>query len=117
MAGVMIRESLAANARHASLLVTTDGKLKFRRRLSTGATTLSHGPPAGSTTVPRWLKLSRRGAVIAAYASTDGQTWTAVHVPESMALPQTVEVGIWVLRNGNVGLGEAAFTQLKVIAP
>ena len=55
--------------------------------------------------------------MISAYASTDGQTWTAVHIPESMALPQTVEVGIRVLRSGDVGLGEAAFTQLKVIAP
>jgi len=39
------------------------------------------------------------------------ETWTAVHVGQSTSLSQTVEVGIWVHKNGNVGLGEAAFTQ------
>ena len=114
MAGIMIRNGLAPGAVHASLLVGTDGKLKFRRRTAAGSSTLSNGPSAGSTTVPRWLKLSRRGSQVSAYASTDGTNWTAVYVPQSIALPASVEVGIWTLANGSSALAEGTFSQVAV---
>jgi endonuclease/exonuclease/phosphatase family metal-dependent hydrolase len=52
LAGVMIREQLTASSVHATMMITTEGKAKFRRRATTGGTTLSDGPSAG-TTYPR----------------------------------------------------------------
>ena len=116
LAAVTFRESMAADARHATLLITTDGKAKFRRRSAAGGTTLSDGPSAGSVPVPRWLKLSRRGNVFSAYLSIDGVTWTPVHTPQSIVLPATVSVGIAAARTGGTALTAATFTDVKVAA-
>src|SRR4029077_8411001 len=35
-AGLMFRESAAADARHASVILSTEGKVKFRRRIVAG---------------------------------------------------------------------------------
>jgi subtilisin family serine protease len=112
MAGLMFRESLAVDSRHASLLISTDGKLKFRRRANPGGTTLSDGPSAGTTYAPRWLKLSRRGNVFSAYLSADGLTWTMVHAPMTIAMPATVDIGLVTLRNGGAGLARATFEDI-----
>ncbi len=117
MAGIMFRESLSASARHATLLLSTDGKLKFRRRASSGGIASSDGPSAGSSSAPRWLKLTRRGTVFAAYQSGDGVTWTSVHTAQTIALPGTVEVGVWTLRNGGDGLSEATVSSMAISGP
>ena len=114
MAGIMIRDGLAPDAAHVAILVSTDRKLKFRRRTVAGGATLSDGPAAGTTTVPRWLKLSRRAGQVSAYASADGANWTPVHVPQSIAFPSTVEVGIWTLANGGGDLAQSTFSQVAV---
>ena len=114
MAGITFRESLAANARHGSLLVSSEGKLKFRWRTEVGGTTASEGPRAGSTYAPRWLKLSRRGNVFRAFASVDGSTWAEVHTAQSIALPAAVQVGAWTLRSGGSGVAAATFTGLAI---
>ena len=48
-AGVMIRESLAANAAEAMMSLRNDGRGFFRRRLSTGGTTSTIGDHAGDS--------------------------------------------------------------------
>ena len=117
LAAVTFRESLARDARHATLLITTDGKVKFRRRTVAGGTTLSDGPSAGSVTIPRWLKLSRRGNVFSAFISVDGVTWTPVHTPQSIALPATVSAGLAAARAGGTALTTATLTDVTVAAP
>ncbi len=112
MAGLMFRESLASESRHVAIVISSDGKLKFRRRTQTGGDTASDGPVTGSTYVPRWLKLSRRGNVFAAAVSADGRSWTAVHVPQTVALPQSLHVGVLALRSGGTGLARATFSHL-----
>jgi subtilisin family serine protease len=112
MAGIMFRESLQAGSRHAALVITTDGKLKFRRRTTTDGTTLSDGPAAGTTFGPRWLKLSRRGNSFGASISTDGFTWSGVHVPQAITMPATVDVGLVVLRKGGSGPARATFSNI-----
>jgi hypothetical protein len=114
LGAITFRESLAANARHASMMVTTQGKAKFRRRTTTGGDTASSGPVAGTSLPPRWLKLVRSGATFSAFLSTDGTTWTAVASPASIALPQSVYVGMLVLRNGGSALATGTFTNVTV---
>jgi regulation of enolase protein 1 (concanavalin A-like superfamily) len=107
LAGLSIRESLAPNARHGSIIITTQGKAKFRRRLTVGGTTYSDGPTTGSITTPIWLRLRRSGQTISAYTSRDGVTWQAVHTSVSVPLSSAVYVGIVGLRSGTSGVGEA----------
>lgn len=116
LAAVMIREKLTANSVHASMMITTEGKAKFRRRTMEGGTTASDGPSAGSTYPPRWLKLTRSGNTFTAYLSTDGGTWTQVHTPQTISMPQNVYVGLAVLRNGSgTGRGTATVSGLTIV--
>ncbi len=117
MAAVMFRESMAAGARHASMVITSDGKAKFRRRTTTGGVTASDGPSTGTTPVPRWLKVTRRGNVFTAYLSTDGSSWAEVRAGETIAMPQTLEVGFLALRNGGTSLASARLTGVQIAAP
>jgi regulation of enolase protein 1 (concanavalin A-like superfamily) len=112
MAGLMFRESLSADSRQASLLISTEGKLKFRRRTTPGAATLSNGPTAGTTFAPRWLKLTRRGDVFTAYLSADGLAWTMVHAPATIVMPAAVDIGLVALRSGGSGLARATFESI-----
>jgi subtilisin family serine protease len=112
MAGLMFRESLAAGSRYVAIVISTDGKLKFRRRTHTGGTTASDGPATGSTYVPKWLKLTRRGNVFSAAVSADARAWTPVHLPQTVVLPQSLHVGALALRSGGTGLARATFSHL-----
>jgi hypothetical protein len=91
----MFRQSLSADAPHASLLLGSDGKLKFRRRMTAGGTTLSHGPSAGSASAPRWVKITRQGQLFTAYNSVNGVAWTMVGPPTTIPMPANVGMGIW----------------------
>jgi regulation of enolase protein 1 (concanavalin A-like superfamily) len=117
MGALMFRESLNAGSRHAAIMVTTDGKAKFRRRTSTGGTTASNGPSAGSTTIPRWLKLVRNGNSFTSFISANGVDWTPVYVATSVTLPDTVYVGMLVLRNGGSALASATFDSISLTNP
>jgi subtilisin family serine protease/regulation of enolase protein 1 (concanavalin A-like superfamily) len=115
-AGIMFRENTTASSRHVALLASTDGKVKFRRRTTTGGSTVSEGPSAGSNPVPRWLKITRRGSVFTAYLSS-GSSWTQVGASQTLSLPSSVLVGMWTLRSGTTGLSRATFTNLALSAP
>ncbi|MFL6195636.1 MAG: endonuclease/exonuclease/phosphatase family protein [Thermoanaerobaculia bacterium] len=114
LAGVMIREQLTANSVHATMMITTEGKAKFRRRATTGGTTLSDGPSAGTTYPPRWLKLVRSGDTFTAFISLDGTSWTQVHTPQTLPMASTVSIGLVALRNGGTGTAEATFDNVTV---
>ena len=102
LAAVMMRASLTDDSAHASMMITNTGKAKFRRRATTGATTESTGPSAGSTPYPRYVRLQRAGNVFRAFISTDGSSWTEVAgSPDTIALPATVYVGLVALRDGS----------------
>jgi hypothetical protein len=117
MGAIMMRDGTGATARHVAMMVTTDGKAKFRRRTTVGGTTLSDGPPAGTVPPPRWLKLTRAGDSFTAYVSTDGVTWTMVGQPQTVVLPATLQVGVVTLRHGGMGAAQAVFTNVSVIGP
>lgn len=101
LAAVMMREKLTADSIHAAMMVTTTGKAKFRRRTTTGGTTWSDGPSDGTTSLPRWLKLTRSGDSFSAFLSADGITWTQVHTTQTITMSETVYVGILALRTGS----------------
>lgn len=85
-AGVMIRETTAANSRHAFMMVTPASGMgvKYRAGAVGGTTQIMIAGAA-----PRWLKLERRGKVITASESADGVAWDVV---QRMALSMSSEV-------------------------
>ncbi len=110
-AGLMIRETLAANARHASIFITPSQGVAFQRRTGVGSNS-SHTGTSGS--VPVWLKLSRSGNTLTGYKSTDGSNWQQVGVI-SVALNSLVYVGLAVTAHQDGALNTATFGQVSVI--
>jgi hypothetical protein len=89
--GVMIRETLTANSRHASTFITPGTGYGFQRRIDPGGISLYTAGPAG--VAPGWVRLVRTGSRIDAYQSTNGTTWTSIG-SDAVAMTNTVYVGI-----------------------
>ncbi|MBK8185307.1 MAG: PKD domain-containing protein [Candidatus Competibacteraceae bacterium] len=75
--GVMIRESLDSNARHAMVALTPSYGVAFQRRAVTAGLS-AHTAGTVAAKAPYWVKLVRSGNVFTAYQSANGTTWTKV---------------------------------------
>lgn len=92
-AGVMVRASLDANARHATTLFSYGHAFAFQRRIDPGGESLSTswGAPAASG----WIRLKRTGYTFESYASVDGSVWTLIDT-DTVPMTDPVYVGIAV---------------------
>ena len=108
-AGLMVRESLAANARHASLLVRAGG-VAFRSRAATGGATASLSVARAS-----WLRLERSGPAVTASISSDGTQWT-VAATQTLTLPSIVYVGLVVTGQSSSAIATSTMSSMSVTA-
>lgn len=108
-AGVMIRESLAANARHATVMVTPGHGVRFQRRVTTGGT--SADTAGASAAAPYWVKLARAGNTFTAYQSADGSTWTVIG-SATITMTASVYIGLAVTSTDNSTLNMAVFDNI-----
>lgn len=95
-AGLMARENLAANSRHASAFATpsVNGTF-FAYRTNAGGATINTGSfPAGYPNT--WLRLKRTGATLTGYAGVDGQNWVQLGTVTLSGLPSVLYVGMAV---------------------
>ncbi len=74
-AGIMIRETLAANSRHAMADVEPSAGIEFITRTNTGA--YANSAVVGGT-APNWVRLTRTNNNFQAYYSGDGNSWTQI---------------------------------------
>jgi regulation of enolase protein 1 (concanavalin A-like superfamily) len=110
-AGVMIRESAAANAANVILDVRPTGDIEFMARASTGSFT---GWIASAThSAPAWLKLSRSGSTVSAFVSSDGSAWQAVGTT-SFSIAASALVGLAVTSHDSSKLNTANFDNVSV---
>jgi endonuclease/exonuclease/phosphatase family metal-dependent hydrolase/regulation of enolase protein 1 (concanavalin A-like superfamily) len=109
-AGVMMRETLNANSRHAFMLVSPGKGLAFQRRTSTGGSTST---TAASGSAPYYVKLSRSGNTFKAQKSVDGVTWTTVS-SQSITMASTIYVGFAVSSHVDGSLASATFERTAV---
>jgi glucose/arabinose dehydrogenase/mono/diheme cytochrome c family protein len=104
--GLMVRESLGANARHIMALVfpsnaarnNNDGGYEFQYRASTGGNATALYPPQPQPRVnypETWLRMRREGDTFIAYSGSDGFTWTE-YARTTMALPAEIRFGLAV---------------------
>ena len=112
-AGVMIRENLNANSRHAAIYVTPGSSIAFQRRLTAGGT--SAGTNAGgSFTAPYWLRVQRTGNSFSAYRSANGTSWVQVGTAVTIAMGTNVFIGMAVTAHNDATLATAQFTNVSV---
>jgi hypothetical protein len=91
-AGVMVRESLAANAAFGYVFLTAGSSSAFQTRATTGAMRQQTAQAAASA--PYWVRLVRQGATVTAWRSADGAAWT---VAATMTLSTaTIYIGLAV---------------------
>jgi regulation of enolase protein 1 (concanavalin A-like superfamily) len=110
-AGVMIRQTLAADSAHAFMLVSPGKGTAFQRRTAGGGiSTSTSGPTA---TAPRWMKLTRTGDIFSAYDSADGIAWTLVG-SDTIPMGSTVLVGIAVTSHNLGASATATFDNVTV---
>lgn len=99
--GVMMRESLDADAKNAMAFIAASGRWTFQRRVSTGGlTTSTNSPKENPIPIPYWIKLVRDGDLFKGYHSSDGITW---FIADQEQIPMSTEiyVGIAVTSHDN----------------
>jgi regulation of enolase protein 1 (concanavalin A-like superfamily) len=112
-AGLMIRESLSANARNAFMLVSPEESSGFQARTTTGgSTTWTSG---GSLLAPVWLRLVRQGNQFTGYLSTNGTSWTTTG-SATISMAAGVYVGLAVTSRDDTTSATATFTNLQTAA-
>ena len=110
-AGVMIREDLSDDSAHAFAAVSSEKGYLFQRRPTGGGS--SQHTDGGSGTAPGWVRLKRSGALITAYRSSNGSTWTVIG-SDSFTMADTVYVGLAVTSHDASQATTAMFDTLNI---
>ena len=112
-AGLMVRETLAANARHASVFISTVNGSVFQYRKSTGGTSAPSAPGNTTQMAPHWLRVIRAGNVITGYTSSDGLAWTQRGTVTLSALSATVYIGLAATSHSDGNVSVAVFDNVS----
>ncbi len=95
--GVMMRETLARDSAHASILLPVASAAQWITRATSGATTTVGGsvaiPANYVSTLPYWVKLTRSANTFTGWVSTDGSSWTQVG-SSVLTLANNIYVGL-----------------------
>jgi fibronectin type 3 domain-containing protein len=111
-AGIAIRDTVAANAIHASALISAGGTIEFRRRTATGGSTSITSVTGFAPAF--WLKLVRSGNSLSAYRSPDGTTWTQVGTTQTVTMAATARIGLVATSGTTAALGTSVFDNVTV---
>ncbi len=107
-AGVMFRDSTAANSMFAMAVATPGNGVSFQWRSATGGSCLHSG--VGGISVPVWVKVVRSGTDFSGYYSPDGLAWTPIGPPQEIGMRESAPVGLAVTAHDNADLSTATFT-------
>ena len=102
-AGVMIRETLDPGSPDA-VLFYWDGDVVLQSRATEGAGGVVNRDTGGGPP-PVWLQLVRVGNAFTGYTSSDGVNWTQIGTSMTIAMPQTVCIGLIVSGGGSLEPG------------
>lgn len=117
-AGVMVRETLAANSRFGLMLMTPGSNgAAFQRRTTTGGSAGPSGSTDKVSTLPRWVRIVRAGDVLSGYLSTDGLNWTLRNTATLTGLPTNVYIGLAVTSHNDGTLATGVFDNVSLVLP
>jgi len=109
VAGLMIRENLDSDAKHASTLYRSNNSVGFRYRQERNATEVLNR----SIHLPCWLKLNRIDDIVSSYYSTDGIDW--VHVgSETVIMNTDTYIGFAAASGKGLITTQAKFTNFNI---
>ncbi len=120
--GIMVRDSLDANAKFVDLIATPVNKNhRLQARASTGASATSTGDTL-SISFPYWLRLVKIGNTYTAYYSTDGVAFTQYMnagspASRSVSMSGNLYIGLAVTSHNNSKLATAEFDDFKIECP
>ena len=110
-AGVMIRETLDADSRHAMMVVSYASGVSFQRRFDTGGD--SADDTTADITAPYWVKIERDlSGNVTAYSSANGSTWQILGLSEPIQMGANVHIGLAVTAHNAGATCEAVFTNV-----
>lgn len=111
--GVAIRESLAADAKQASMVDTPADGTQFLARAETGGKSTSQKTGVNKGTMPYWVKLVRQGDKITGYESTDGLDWMQTGAA-TLKMADEVFIGLVASSHVKDKLCGAAFDNVSI---
>ncbi|MCP4257878.1 MAG: LamG domain-containing protein [Planctomycetes bacterium] len=115
--GVMIRDTLSPDSKHAFTFIRPDGGIRFNRRLETFGTTTNS--VENGLEFPHWVKLERDAAgTFTASHSSDGTNWVPVNdmnlgTNASVQMGVAVNIGLAVSSNNTEETIEAVFSNVS----
>jgi len=111
-AGVMIRNTLEPDAKHAMAVVTPSQGVSFQRRTAKGSG--SADTTEADITAPQWVKIERDIAGgFTGYYSSDGITWTRMG-RQSIMMSSTAYAGLVVTAHNPNEVCEAVFSNVSI---
>ena len=113
-AGVMFRESIAANAKQVDMIVSPAKGVAMQFRAATGGSTVHAGGAAGAA--PGWVRLTREGDSFTAAWSKDGLTWTTIG-SATVSMPHSILVGLAVTSHNTSATAAASFDDVVLRQP
>jgi predicted alpha-1,2-mannosidase len=120
-AGVMFRDSSAADSMEVALVATQADGVVLEWRDATGGDTSTEvvsGIPAPSDSNPVWVELIKSGTTYSGFYSTGGSTWIKVGAPVTVSFSNSVYLaGLAVTANNDSALNTATFRNVSVAAP
>jgi len=115
--GVMIRETLDTDSKHAFAFMRPDGGVRFNRRKETGDITMNSVEDGLS--FPHWVKLERDiSGLFTVSHSADGVTWvpindSAMGSSDTVQMSTVVYIGLAVASNNTGAICEAVFSNIS----
>ncbi|NJO00508.1 MAG: T9SS type A sorting domain-containing protein [Bacteroidia bacterium] len=110
--GIMIRESAAADAKHAMIVVTPSNGVSFQYRSTTGGSMAQQSTPG---VAPKWLRLVRSGNIFSAFHSDDPTTkgWTSWGTIQ-ISMSENVLIGLALTSHNNSVVNTSIFSHVTI---
>ena len=112
-AGVMFRESLAADAKMVAVIRGTSGKMYMISRSETGGKLIAAG--GGMKGSKPYAKIVRKGDVFRGYYSSDGKIWDTI-ADVTVPMAKKIEMGMAVASQ-SAALSTATFSGFSRLEP
>ncbi|GIF24624.1 glucose/arabinose dehydrogenase/regulation of enolase protein 1 (concanavalin A-like superfamily) [Actinoplanes tereljensis] len=107
-AGIMIKESATSGAPYALIGVTPTHGMHFQAKFGEDGGEFPYAFPNA------WMKLTRVGDTVTAYASGDGVTWSPIG-STTLAMATNATIGLFVTSHDNNVLSAAVFDNVSVV--
>ncbi len=115
-AGVMFRNSTAANASYAFAFVTPGNNVEFETRSANGAAT-SYNSTIAAGISPLWVRLIRNGAgnnQFSAYYSINGTSWTQLGTAQTVTMNAAYLAGLAVTSRNTAVLNTSVMDNVSM---